>query len=318
MLPNEQIPGAPNPQAIMTAQQQMQQQAQQQAQAKMQQQQATQQQAVQQAQQPMPQPAMQTQQPQQPAQNTVNPYAPPAPKPYEATYNKMIEQSGGPTQDMLEGLGAYGRPEFLTKGQQQRAVNNRQDDINGLYKEMLGREGEQAGLDYWTNTGQNAEQLRKAFASSPEYTGIRADQEMGNLLANPGARFDRESYLSQRPDVAAAGVDPYQHYMNHGKNEGTSPFNQSAVANELRNQTYAPPPSPKSQLGAISYTPDQYSNALSKQLRSGTYKNVNGVLSEIAGGGGGASPTEIDQLRQEIEQLRNSGNNDSSNNYYSG
>lgn len=310
------IPGTPDPQAIMSQQQMLQTQAQQQAQAKTQQMQANQQQAIQQAAQQTIAPTLQAAQPQQTPQMTFNPYAPPAPKPYEATYNKMIEQSGGPTQDMLEGLGAYGRPDYLTKSQQQRAVNNRQEDINGLYKEMLGREGDGEGLNFWTNTGKNAEQLRQDFANSPEYRGIQADKQMSALLADPGARFDRENYLAQRPDVAAAGVDPYQHYMNHGKNEGTSPFNQSAVANELRNQTYTAPPSPKSQLGAISYTPEQYANALSKQLRSGTYKNVNGVLSEIAGGGGGASSTEIDQLRQEIEQLRSASNNDAFYNYY--
>jgi hypothetical protein len=32
--------------------------------------------------------------------------------------------------------------------------------------------------------------------------------------------FDPGSYLGQNPDVAAAGIDPYQHYLQYGKNEG--------------------------------------------------------------------------------------------------
>jgi glycosyltransferase involved in cell wall biosynthesis len=32
--------------------------------------------------------------------------------------------------------------------------------------------------------------------------------------------FDAEYYVANNPDVASAGVDPYQHYLNHGKAEG--------------------------------------------------------------------------------------------------
>lgn len=41
--------------------------------------------------------------------------------------------------------------------------------------------------------------------------------------------FDREFYLETYPDVAAAGVDPEQHYIQYGANEGRSP---SAFFNE--------------------------------------------------------------------------------------
>lgn len=36
--------------------------------------------------------------------------------------------------------------------------------------------------------------------------------------SNP--RFDPEFYLAIYPDIAAAGVDPYEHYINHGRSEG--------------------------------------------------------------------------------------------------
>ena len=48
-----------------------------------------------------------------------------------------------------------------------------------------------------------------------------------NFLARAKARvllgFDREFYLNQYPDVAAAGVDPLQHYLNRGRSEGRAP-----------------------------------------------------------------------------------------------
>jgi hypothetical protein len=48
-----------------------------------------------------------------------------------------------------------------------------------------------------------------------------------NFLARAKARvllgFDREFYLNQYPDVAAAGIDPLQHYLNRGRSEGRAP-----------------------------------------------------------------------------------------------
>ena len=38
-----------------------------------------------------------------------------------------------------------------------------------------------------------------------------------------GALFDASYYLAQNPDVAAAGVDPYQHYVTFGWKEGRDP-----------------------------------------------------------------------------------------------
>src|SRR4051794_32618805 len=37
------------------------------------------------------------------------------------------------------------------------------------------------------------------------------------------ADFDPEYYLMANPDVAAAGVDPYQHYLQYGWREGRNP-----------------------------------------------------------------------------------------------
>jgi hypothetical protein len=37
------------------------------------------------------------------------------------------------------------------------------------------------------------------------------------------ALFDRAFYLREYPDVAAAGVDPWRHYLRHGAREGRKP-----------------------------------------------------------------------------------------------
>jgi len=43
------------------------------------------------------------------------------------------------------------------------------------------------------------------------------------ILDGPGKDFDAAYYLANNPDVAAAGVDPLQHYLNSGWREGRNP-----------------------------------------------------------------------------------------------
>ncbi len=44
------------------------------------------------------------------------------------------------------------------------------------------------------------------------------------------AHFDAAWYLSAYPDVAAAGIDPWEHYQYHGKTEGRLPYRNRALA----------------------------------------------------------------------------------------
>jgi len=56
---------------------------------------------------------------------------------------------------------------------------------------------------------------------------------------NPSAGFDVRDYLAANPDVKAAGIDPLQHYQNFGRAEGRSAFAVSAVAKDpLLDATY--------------------------------------------------------------------------------
>ena len=51
-----------------------------------------------------------------------------------------------------------------------------------------------------------------------------SDATVATLTASPvDPLFDTAYYLAQNPDVAAAGVDPYQHYMAYGWRDGRNP-----------------------------------------------------------------------------------------------
>ena len=62
-----------------------------------------------------------------------------------------------------------------------------------------------------------------------------ADGVGGTQLTGFDPLFDAAYYLAQNPDVAAAGVDPYQHYMTTGWTEGRNPsalFNTNYYLNQ--------------------------------------------------------------------------------------
>ena len=42
-------------------------------------------------------------------------------------------------------------------------------------------------------------------------------------LVDQSGYFDRDYYLARYPDVRAAGVDPVEHYLNHGGMERRDP-----------------------------------------------------------------------------------------------
>lgn len=55
------------------------------------------------------------------------------------------------------------------------------------------------------------------------------------VYAGPGRDFDAAYYLAQNPDVAAAGADPLQHYLNYGWHEHRNPnayFNTDYYLNQ--------------------------------------------------------------------------------------
>ncbi|MCA0912776.1 hypothetical protein [Marinobacter nauticus] len=43
------------------------------------------------------------------------------------------------------------------------------------------------------------------------------------MIVTPEKWFDPHWYLQQYPDIARAGLNPLEHYLNHGINEGRLP-----------------------------------------------------------------------------------------------
>ena len=50
------------------------------------------------------------------------------------------------------------------------------------------------------------------------------------VLVDKAVYFDADWYLQYYPDVAKAGVNPYQHYLTHGQFEGRQPGPNRAIA----------------------------------------------------------------------------------------
>jgi glycosyltransferase involved in cell wall biosynthesis len=73
--------------------------------------------------------------------------------------------------------------------------------------------------------------VRRDVGVCVEPAGPRAISHANQSFGDPGrvspvardGAFDREWYLKRYPDVAASGMDPYYHYLNHGVNEGRLP-----------------------------------------------------------------------------------------------
>ena len=49
------------------------------------------------------------------------------------------------------------------------------------------------------------------------------DDDTGSYVPSPDPLFDTPYYLARYPDVKAAGIDPYQHYLSSGFREGRDP-----------------------------------------------------------------------------------------------
>ncbi|MEM5422989.1 glycosyltransferase [Paraburkholderia ferrariae] len=66
-------------------------------------------------------------------------------------------------------------------------------------------------------------------------SGELIDNLLGIAKAGRLLGFDREFYLAQYPDIAHAGIDPLQHYLDHGRAEGRVP--SRALLGEFRDES---------------------------------------------------------------------------------
>lgn len=75
-------------------------------------------------------------------------------------------------------------------------------------------------LEYGIQEGRRPKPNGHEANASPGKASIY-DEDISTIRAS--GLFDREYYLSRYPDVAKAGMDPVEHYVIHGANEGRSP-----------------------------------------------------------------------------------------------
>lgn len=89
----------------------------------------------------------------------------------------------------------------------------------------------------WREAGGSAlSQLSMLLGIQPGATaGSAGNKPVDPVLAN----FDRAAYLRENPDVAAAGMDPWTHFVQYGNNEGRAfTATQAAMdANKATNTT---------------------------------------------------------------------------------
>lgn len=92
-------------------------------------------------------------------------------------------------------------------------------DVSGMYQSILGRAPDAGGLAYWqqaVDSGQmTLEQVKQSLYDSQEFKNLTQGK-----TATGEKAWDGAAYLRANPDVAAAGVDPLQHYQMYGKAEG--------------------------------------------------------------------------------------------------
>lgn len=146
-------------------------------------------------------------------------------------------------------------PNEITQLQAAPEYTNRQTII-GDYKNYLGRDPDAPGLKYYQDqlaAGKSLQDIQKQIALSNESITANTPSVKANLEATlgkdivasltpeqlaeytktildpmrPGTKmpvgqdqFDANFYLQNNKDVAALGLDPYQHYLEYGINEG--------------------------------------------------------------------------------------------------
>lgn len=74
-------------------------------------------------------------------------------------------------------------------------------------------------------SGSGSSQKSKSKSQSTTESGTRYNEDFLNKATDFAAgrgknNFDAQAYLKNNPDVAAAGVDPYEHYLQYGRSEG--------------------------------------------------------------------------------------------------
>ena len=108
----------------------------------------------------------------------------------------------------------------------QQSDTHLRTQFNGLRREYL--QAARRWHQQTTSCYMPAKPERRAFAVPASMCRGGQQQQLHNdaLLVEQSGFFDASWYLSRYPDVAAAGIDPLQHFMQHGAFELRDPSGQ--------------------------------------------------------------------------------------------
>jgi YD repeat-containing protein len=109
-----------------------------------------------------------------------------------------------PRRRTVLGLGAGAA--LITTGKAWAATKYYSYDAQGRLTGSLTASG--AGVNYVSDSADNR-------------TELRGDGFVGASVTDDS--FDAQFYVEVYPDIKAAGIDPYQHYLDHGWTEGRDP-----------------------------------------------------------------------------------------------
>jgi hypothetical protein len=156
--------------------------------------------------------------------------------------------------------------------------------IQSSYKNILGREADQGGMDYWAN------QIKNGMSLGDVQTNMKASQEATNkpqadLMATPGykawadapiteANFDAARYLKENPDVANPAVwqsTPWAHYQEANAKGDIRPGYKTAFQ----------APAATTQSDIDEYLAANPSNAKTYNPKTQTYGSINPTIEQI-------------------------------------
>jgi hypothetical protein len=150
----------------------------------------------------------------------------------------------------------------------------------------------------WLRTGQSALQKLSALNGVPYNTtpsGGAADYSADN--------FDRMAYLRDNPDVAAAKVDPWEHWVNHGQYENRifPAFNKPVEGEYIANGE--PDYSDFYNSPDYKFTFSEGQRAVNAGLAARGLSNSGRAMKELTRYGQGAASTQLNNYRNALAAM---------------
>ena len=160
---------------------------------------------------------------------------------YKNVFGREADEAGLKYWDET-GLGAKDIENELRKSQEYGETKDASaDQIRKVYKDVLGREADEAGLKYWDETGANLKDIRKAFGESAEAKKLSEPKEEFKVgQPTETMRGDRKgtgvSVTGENSGLRDPYVDYVQRLLERSSAEADVPFQAYTKTPELITQ----------------------------------------------------------------------------------